>query len=75
MDEEICEMFSVYRSLRRSSTTREIIQEASHADIGAMNLWHTVEAFKRKKPPRDMSQHHAKINLLNEQFLRHNGEM
>ena len=74
-EDDICERFSVYRSLRRSSTTRAINQGVSQTDIDVINRWQTVEAAKGKKPSRAMRQHYAEVNLLKEPFLRYTGSM
>ena len=74
-EDDICERFSVFRSLRRASTTRAINQGASQVDIDVMNRWQAVEASKGKGPSRAMRQHCAEVNLLKGPFLCHTGAM
>ena len=74
-DDDICERFSVFRSLRRASTTRALNQGISTDDINVINRWKAVEIAKGKRPSRPMRQHYAEISLLKEPFLRYTEKM
>ena len=74
-DDDICERFSVFRSLRRSSDTRALNQGVSPDDIDVVNRWKAVESAKGKKPSRSMRHHYAETALLKEPFLRYTKSM
>jgi len=73
--EDIFERFSVFRSLRRASTTRAINQNVSSTDIDVINRWKSVEVGKGKKPNRPMRQHYTEISELTQPFLRYTSAM
>ena len=74
-DDDICERFSVFRSMRRASATRALNEGVLQSDIDVINRWHAAEEAQGKKPSRPMRQHYAEVNLLIEPFLRYTGAM
>ena len=69
--EDTFERFLVFRSLRRSSTTRALNRNVSANDIDVVNRWKTIESSKGRKPNRPMRQHYAEVGELKDPFLRH----
>ena len=73
--DNIMERFSVFRSLRRTSTTRSMNQNVSSNDIDTINRWKAVEASKVKRSGGPMRQHYAEFSLLKVPFLRYTHAM
>ena len=73
--DDIMERFSVFRSLRRASTTRAMNQNVSSNDIDTINRWKAVEVSKGKRSGGPMRQHYAEFSLLKVPFLRYTHAM
>ena len=71
----IIEGFSVFRSLRRVSTTRAMNQNVSSNGIGIINSWKPDEVSKGKRLGGPTRQHYAEFSLLKGTFLRYTHAM
>ena len=68
--DDIMERFSVFRSLRRASTTRAMDQHVSSNEIDTINRRKAVEVSKGKHLGGPMRQHYADFISLKRSFSK-----
>jgi hypothetical protein len=73
--EDIADSYQVFRSLRRSSTTRALEQNISESDIYTVNRWHNVDQAQGNRPSRQMHQHYAQPQLQVAPYVRYTHAM
>ena len=66
--EDICSNISIYRSLRRSSTSQAIRRKVAATDIDIIARWRGEHLANGQSPNEAMQVGYAQQNILNECF-------